>query len=551
MWRVANKLYYATRAGREVYIGSMSTRPVLRGTSYAISTRKPQATQAAERILLEGGNAFDAAVAAMAALAVTDPAMTGIGGDANILVYVAAEKKVRAINATGATPKLATIDWYRRNAGGKIPVSDGLLCGTVPGVPAACYTLLERWGSMNFADATYAGVELAKNGFPVSEYFLEFVTGHAAKLHKYRETERIYFAGGRELKAGDILRNPDLAETLAAMGDRDAFYKGEIARTLARFSEAHGGLFRYEDFAGYQAQVGEPISVNYRGFEVYKNASACQGATELVLLNLLENHDLKSLGHNSADYLHLCIEAAKLAYADRERYLGDMDFIHIPFEEVLSKSRVRHAPDLSANLAGSASHVGDTSYIAIVDKHRNCVSMTPSLHSAFGTGVTMGSTGLIFNCRGDCFVLDENHPNALMPGKRPRSTLTPSLVLRDGEPFLVMGSPGGDDQPLRIAQTFLNVVDFGMNIQDAIEAPRWSTTSFPATEFPQTAYPNQIAVEERIDENVRAALAQRGHVVETTGPWFLGANCAVMVDQTTGVLSAGADPRGDSYALAW
>jgi gamma-glutamyltranspeptidase/glutathione hydrolase len=163
----------------------------------------------------------------------------------------------------------------------------------------------------------------------------------------------------------------------------------------------------------------------------------------------------------------------------------------------------------------------------------------------------MANTGLIFNCRGDCFVLDETHPNALMPGKRPRSTLTPSLVLKDGEPSMVLGSPGADDQPLRIAQTFLNMVDFGMNIQEAIEAPRWSTTSFPATEFPQTAYPNQIAVEERIPEEVRAALRQRGHLVDVTGPWFLGANCAVVVDHQTGVLNAGADPRGDSYALAW
>ena len=523
----------------------------MRGKTYAISTRKPQATQAAERILLEGGNAFDAAVAAMAVLAVTDPAMTGIGGDANILVYSAREKKVWAINATGTTPKLATIDWYRENAGGKIPVSDGLLCGTVPGVPAACYTLLNRWGSMVFADATYAGVELAENGFPMSEYLMEFVTGHAAKLRKYPTTERIYFRDGRELKAGDILRNPDLAETLRTMADRDAFYKGTIAHTMADFAEFNGGLFRYEDFAGYHAQVGEPVSVNYRGYEVYKNASACQGPTELVLLNLLEEHDLKALGHNSADYLHLCIEAAKLAYADRERYLGDMDFINIPFDEVLSKTRVRHALDLAMNIAGEASHAGDTSYLAIIDKDRNCVSMTPSLHSAFGTGVTMGRTGLIFNCRGDCFELDENHPNALMPGKRPRSTLTPTIVLKDGEPSMVLGSPGGDDQPLRISQTFINMVDFGMNVQEAIEAPRWSTTSFPATEFPHTAYPDQISVEDRITEDVRAALAGRGHLVETTGPWIMGANCAVVVDPESGVLSAGADPRGDSYALAW
>lgn len=527
------------------------TRPVIRGTRYAVSTRKPQATQAAERVLLEGGNAFDAAVAAMCVLAVTDCAMTGIGGDANILIYSARDRKVHAINASGTTPKLATIDWYRRNAEGRIPVSDGLLCGTVPGVPAACYTLLERWGTMSFADVSGAGIELAEKGFPVSEYFCEFFAQHGYKLRKRPLSDRIYYPQGRELRAGEMLRNPALAATMRAMADPREFYEGSIARELAAFSERDGGLFRYEDFAGYQVKVEEPISVNYRGYQVFKNASNCQGATELILYNLLEPHDLQALGHNSTEYIHLCVEAAKLAYADRERYLGDTAFISIPWDEVLSKTRVREAWDCSGNLAGAASHAGDTSQISIVDQDGNCISMTPSLHSAFGTGVTMGSTGLIFNCRGDCFVLDENHPNALMPGKRPRSTLTPTMVLKDGEPRMVLGSPGADDQPLRIAQTFLNVVDFGMNIQEAIEAPRWSTTSFPATEFPQTAYPNQMAVESRIPEEVRAGLRARGMLVDVTDPWWLGANCAVVIDGESGVLNAGADPRGDSYALAW
>jgi len=533
-----------------MYVSPVVTRPVLRGRNYAVSTRKPQATQAAERILLAGGNAFDAAVAAMAVLAVTDAAMTGIGGDANILVYSAREKKVHAVNATGTTPQLATIDWYMRNAGGTLPVSDGLLCGTVPGVPAACHVLLDRWGTRSFSQVSSAGIELAEKGFPVSEYFVEFLAAHGDKLRKYPTSARIYFPGGRTLKPGDILRNPDLAQTLRAMGDRDEFYKGDLARKMAVFAERHGGLFRYEDFARYEAKIEEPVSINYRGYDVYKNASASQGPTELILLNLLEDHDLMRIGHNSADYISLSVEAAKLAYADRERYLGDRDFIDIPYERLLAKHRAGTALD-HRELAGSASHKGDTSYLAIVDKDRNAVSMTPSLHSAFGTGVVIDDTGLIFNCRGDCFELDPAHPNALMPGKRPRSTLTPTIVLKDGEPSMILGSPGGDDQPLRIAQTFLNVVDFGMNIQEAIDAPRWSTTSFPATEFPHTAYPNQIALEDRIPEDIRKELKNRGYLVDTSGPWTMGANCGITIDHGTGVLSAGADPRGDSYALAW
>ena len=372
---------------------------------------------------MAGGNAFDAAVAAMAVLAVTDPAMTGMGGDANILVYSAGEKKVHAVNATGTTPQLATIDWYMRNAGGRIPVSEGLLCGAVPGVPAACHLLLDRWGTMTFGELAAPAIELAERGFPVSEFLVEFFELHGAKLRRNPESARIYFPNGRIPRAGEILRNPDLAQSLGAMANRDEFYKGALARSMGAFSERHGGLFRYEDFARYEAKVGEPVSVNYRGYEVYKNPSACQGATELILLNLLEAYDLSALGHNSADYLHLSIESAKLAYADRE-LLGDLDFIDIPFDRLLSKEYARErrmssqtAGDALWNLEGNAVHAGDTSYLAIVDKDRNAVSMTPSLHSAFGTGVVMGETGLIFNCRGDCFELDARHPNALMPGK--------------------------------------------------------------------------------------------------------------------------------------
>jgi gamma-glutamyltranspeptidase/glutathione hydrolase len=547
-----------------------TTRPVIRGNSYAVSTRKPQATQVAERILRAGGNAFDAAVAAQAVLAVTDPAMTGLGADACILVYDARVRRVFSINASGTAPKLATIDWYNQHAGGRIPVNEGLLCASTPSVLDACYLLLERWGTMTFTDLLAPAIELAENGFPVSEYLVEYLTVHAEKLKRYPTTAKIYFPGGKNLQPGDNLRNPDLARTLSKLAEagslraaRDRFYLGDIAQSLASFSEANGGLYRYQDFAQYTARIEEPVSVNYRGYDVYKNPSASQGPTELILLNLLEGYDLEQMGHNSAEYIHVCVEAAKLAYADRERYLGDMYFIPIPFDRLLSKHYARARRALidgskaslafrpGTNLSGQAAHHGDTSYLAIVDSYRNAVSFTPSLHSAFGTGVVMGDLGLILNCRGDLYELDPRHPNALAPGKRPRSTLTPTMVMKNGELSMVLGSPGGDDQPLRILQTFLNYVDFGMNIQDAIEAPRWSTTSFPASEFPHTMYPGHMAVEDRIPETIRADLRERGHKVEVTAPWFLGATCAIAIDHETGVLSAGADPRGDNYALAW
>ena len=559
-------------------------RPVIRGSSYAVSTRKPQATQAAERVLRAGGNAFDAAVAAQAVLSVVDLHMTGIGGDAAILVYDAQTRRVISLNAAGTAPQMATIDWYNRNSGGRIPVNDGLLCASLPTVIDACYVLLSRWGTMTFAELFAPAIELAEDGFPVSEYLVEYFVAHLGKLAKYPTTKRVLLPGGQPLGAGEKLRNPDLARTLRTLVEaerehqsqgrlaalkaaRDRFYCGDIAQTMAKFIEQNGGLYRYNDFAQYSVQIEEPVSANYRGYDIFKNPSATQGPTELMFLNLLEGYDLKALGHNTAEYIHLSVEAAKLAYADRERYLGDARFIDIPFDRLLSKAyanerrqlidearashEFRPGAPMPASIEGDAAHEGDTSYLAIVDRHRNGVSFTPSLHYPFGTGVILADLGFMLNCRGDYYSLDPAHPNSLQPGKRPRSTLTPSIVMKDGELHMVIGSPGGDEQPTRIAQTLLNFIDFGMNIQEAIEAPRWSTTSFPASEFPHTMYPGVMAVESRIPESVRAALIRRGHIVEVKGPWMMNATCAIVIDRNTGVLSAGADPRGDNYALAW
>jgi gamma-glutamyltranspeptidase/glutathione hydrolase len=571
-------------------------RPVIRGSVYAASSRTPQATQVADRILRAGGNAFDAAVAGQAALGVTDPAMNGMGADACILVYDARAGRVISLNAEGTAPKLATIEWYQKNADGKIPANDTLLSASLPCIVDAWYLMLDRWGTMTLGDLLQPAIELADKGFPISETLAGTING-TAKIRKYPTTSRIYLPDGQPRKGGDILRNPDLARTLrmlveaerqassqgrraALKAARDRFYKGDIARAMAKFSEENGGLYRYGDFAGYTAKFEEPVSVNYRGYDVYKNPSATQGPAELIVLNLLEGYDLKAMGHNSADYIHTGVEAVKLAYADREKYLGDMDFIRIPFAGLLSKdyARARRAlidPQkaslelrpgdaekyakgaepvnrvLHPNLEGNAEHAGDTSALFVIDKDRNLVSLIPSLHSAFGTGVVLGDLGFILNCRGDYYELDPKHANALMPGKRPRSTLTPTIVMKDGKPFMGVGSPGGDDQPMRILQTFLNVVEFGMNVQQAIEAARWSTTSFPASDFPHTMYPGEMSVEARIPAAVREELVKRGHKLKVTGAWTLGATSAIVIDPKTGLLSAGADPRGDNYALAW
>jgi gamma-glutamyltranspeptidase len=569
-------------------------RPVIRGRQAAVSSMRAEATDVASRILQKGGNAFDAVVGGQAALAVTDFALNGVGSDAVVLVYDARAKKVLSINAEPRAPKLATIEWYEKNSGGKIPVSDGLLSGGLPGVVDAWYILLDRWGTMSFEQVLQPAIDLAENGFPLSEARARMIAS-TQKILKYPSTTKIYKPNGEAPKAGEIFKNPDLARTLkklveaekankakgrreALKAARDRFYKGDIAREMAAFSETNGGLFRYEDFAEYAAKVETPVSTDYRGYQVYKNPSASQGPTELIALNLLEGYDLKALGHNSVDFISTNVEVMKLAMADREKFLGDMDFIKIPYDGLLSKDYARErrklidpakaslelrpgspeqfvagAPEYPWHvvLDGDADFNGDTSYIGIVDKDRNMVSFEPSLHSVFGTGVVMGNTGIIFNCRGDYYSLVRGEANALEPGKRPRSTLQSTLVMKDGQPFMITGSPGGDDQVMITLQTLVNVIDFGMNVQQAIEAPRWSTHSFPSSPFPHTMDPGAMSVEERIPEATQKELIARGHKLQVAPPWSLASSAAIIIDAKTGVLSAGADPRVEAYAWGW
>jgi gamma-glutamyltranspeptidase/glutathione hydrolase len=574
-------------------------RPVVRGQHFAVAAMKAEATRAAARILEKGGNAFDAIVAGQAVLGIVDMAMNGVGADATLLVYDAKTKRVYSINAEGTAPKLATIDWYKEHNGGKLPVNDSLLSATVPGCIDAWYILLDRWGTMSFGQVLSEAIHLAENGFPVGDSLARAFTTSAAdrKLHKYPTSVKLYFANNRAPQAGEIFRNPDLARTLkrlveaetrnkskgrhqALKAARDRFYKGDIAREMAKFSEDNGGLFRYEDFASYTAKVEDPVSIDYRGYQIYKNASASQGPAELFALRILEGYDLKAMGLNSADYIHTTVEATKLAMADREKYLGDMDFVKIPYTGLLSKEYAAERRALidkaTASLAfrpgtaekftsdatpldrpvkittsDFADHEGDTSYIAVVDSARNMITFTPSLHSAFGTGVVMGALGFIFNCRGDYYSLEAGAANALAPGKRPRSTLQGTLVMKDGQPLMLMGTPGADNQVLLTMQTLLNMIEFGMNVQQAIEAPKWLTRAFPASPFPHTMYPGDLSVESRVPESVRKELLARGHKLRVTGPWSSGSMAAIVVDLRTGVISAGTDPRTEAYAWAW
>src|SRR5215469_1307614 len=579
----------AEAAGR-----GQTMKQLARGTLFAAASMSPQATLAAEHILREGGNAFDAIVAGQAVLGLMQPNMNGMGSDAVLLIYDAKAQKVWSLNAEGTAPKLATIDWYKTHQNGKIPVNDTLLSATVPGVMDAWYILLSKWGTKRFADVLAPAIDMAERGVPIGGRGMT-----AAAFQKYPTSLKLFAPpNGERWGDGDVWKNPDLARTwrrllkaekqASAKGReaglkaaRDLFYKGDIAREMAKFSEENGGLFRYEDFANYSAKLEEPVSTDYRGYTVYKNPSASQGPAELFALNILEGYDLKKMGLNSVDYIHTTVEAVKLAMADRDKYLGDMDFIQIPYRGLLSKEyaaarRAQIDPAKASlefrpgdvtpyagadykpatyptdvDLRGGASHEGDTSYISVVDRDRNLISFTPSLHSAWGSKVVIGNLGFIFNCRGDYYSLVEGHANALAPGKRPRSTLQGTLVMKDGKPYLVTGSPGADDQVMRTIQTLLNMIDFGLNMQQAIEAPRWSTRSFPSSPFPHTMYPGDLQLESRIPETVKAELEKRGHKVTMRRPWSLNESAGIVIDWKNGTVSAAADPRTTASGLAW
>ena len=480
---------------------SRTMKPLVMGTRYAATSMMPQATLAAQRMLEAGGNAFDAIVTGQAVLGLVQPASNGIGGDAVLLVYDARAKKVWSINAEGTAPKLATMEWYRTHNNNKIPVDESLLAATIPGVVDAWYILLSRWGTKSFAQALGPAIELAEHGVPLTAGQARGL--NSANLAKYPTTKRLYQPEGKRWSEGDLFRNQQLARTFrrlieaetqatgqgraaALKAARDRFYKGDIAREMSTFAQENGGLMRYEDFASYSAKVEESVWLDYRGYQVHKNPSASQGPAELFALNILKGYDLKKMGHNSAEYIHTAAEAVKLAMADREKYLGDREFIQIPYKGLLSegyaaerrqlidpkKASVKLRPGNAEKfepgfseiqrpddyqIGGDGDHDGDTSHISVVDAERNAVTFTPSLHSGYGTKIVMGELGFSLNCRGDYFSLVPGHANALQPGKRPRSTLQVTLVTKGGELFLVTGCPGGDNQAINTMQTFLNM----------------------------------------------------------------------------------------------
>ena len=578
-----------------------STRPTLMGTRWMVTANHYLAAMAGARMLLQGGNAVDAVVAAGLVEGVVDPHMGTLGGEVPLLIYLAREKKVVAINGNMAAPQAATIEEYRRRGLNMIP-GGGLLAAGVPGALDAWVLALERYGTMSLVQVMEPALELADEGFPFHAGLVDLPGfGIRASAGRFRSSwptsAHIYLPEGRVPEVGEVLPNPDLAWTFrqllaaeesvlsregrsgALRRARDAFYRGGIARTIVEFSRKEGGLLTLEDMASFRARVEEAVSVNYRGYQVYKVGPWSQGPVFLQQLNLLEGYDLKALGHNTPEYIHLIIEAAKLAFADREAYYGDPDFTSVPIEQLLSKRYTKVRRELlQSDIASLELRPGNpeeygllreipwmspitsnspgTVHIDAADAEGNMVSATPS-GAWIAHSPVVKELGFPLGTRLQTFSLDSRHPNALHPGKRPRTTLSPSLVLKDGRPFMAFGTAGGDKQDQWTLQFFLNVVDFGMEVQEAIEAPRFSSDHFPGSFYPHAARPGTVALEGRIPDATRRALQEKGHLIHLVPDWSEGFVLAIRVNEERRTLSAGADPRGElagltpTYAVGW
>ncbi|HTW89530.1 MAG TPA: gamma-glutamyltransferase family protein [Candidatus Binataceae bacterium] len=572
--------------------------PQMMGHRAMIATEHDLSAAAGARIFNRGGNAIDAAVAAVLVEGIVNPHMFTIGGETPMLVYAAKARRVVAINGNMTAPARATIAAYRERGLDAVP-DQGLLAAGVPAAFDGLITVLASFGTMSLGEVAEPALELCEEGFPVHPGLIGFeasqvkggpaVNSHigplclnAERFLKQWPTSAALWLPDKKLPAvGTLIKNPALAscfrrlldaeagarsrgreEALAAV--RDRFYRGDIAREIGAWSERHNGLLQASDLAGFATRIEEPVSVDYRGYTVYKCGPWCQGPVFLQHLRLLEGVNLRAMDHNSVDYVHFMIETAKLAYADREAYYGDPEFTRVPMKELLSPAyaELRRAlvdprrasldlrpgdPIAMRPLGSLPSGIrpwgAGTVHVDAADREGNLIAITAS-GGWLQSSPVIDTLGFPLGSRMQTFYLDERHPNALVPGKRPRTTLTPSIAARDGVPFIAFGTMGGDQQDQWTVQFFVNLVDFGMEIQEAIEAPKFSSRHFPSTFAPHDASPGVLKIEDRIEPRVRDELAARGHRVEVGPAYSEGYVLAAAIDRERGVLIGGADPRG-------
>ena len=532
-------------------------RSVVMSAQGMVSTSQPTASQAGLDVLKAGGNAMDAAIAASAVLCVTEPFSTGIGGDCFLLYHEAATGRLHGLNGSGAAPAKASVEEYRRRGLDAVP-ERGLLSVTVPGAIDAWQAAAERFGTLGLGELLQPAIALAEDGYAITPVVHHVWQKHEALLAKTPRSAEAMLENGRAPGAGTLHRQPKLAKTMRLIAEKGAraFYQGPIAKAIADTMREGDGLIGEEDLAAHRSEWVDPIHADYHGLRLYEIPPNGQGITALMALNILENLNFGAMEHLSVEYIHTLTETIKLALGERDRFVGDMRLAEIPIETLLGKEFGKRQYErfnagsalpypLDSGLNGGAAQGGpqgaphkDTVYITVVDKDRNCCSFINSLFHGFGSGVMAGDTGVMLQNRGACFVVEDDHFNAIAPGKRPLHTIIPAMAYRGQEPILCFGVMGGHYQPMGHAYTFTNWLDFGMDVQQALDAPRF---------MPRLG---QLQVERGIPEATREGLSKLGHdVVESEMP--LGGGQIIYIDSESGVLSAGSDPRKDGSAMGY
>ena len=526
------------------------TQPLL-ASEALVASAHPLASLASIRVLQDGGNPFDAAIAVNALLNVTQPHMCGVGGDTFYLIYSSKEGYMRFLNGSGRAAKKASIEYYIAKRLKRIPHYGPLSCITVPGCVNGWEILNKKYGSKDMRELLRFAIHYAIKGFPISR-------GLASAIEQVATTvvtpgwAKVYLPHGKKPKEGEVLKQEDLGRslTIIAEGGADAFYS-MLAEEI-RKKEPEIPLSD-EDFRAHTSEWSEPISLEYRGYTVYETPPNTQAVAVLIALNVLNNFNLNEKARISAETIHLLVEATRLAYEDRANYIADPSFFDVPLEYLLSKE---HADALRSRISttsalpyadGSAEEHGDTTYFAIVDKDRNCVSCVQSLYHSFGSHILVEGTGVVLHNRGAYFTLEKGHHNRLEPGKRPFHTLCASITFKDGDPYIILGSMGGDGQPQTHLQILSSIIDYGLNIQEAIYWPRWL--------LPGTIYEKHkvLLMEERFPSRVVERLKSLGHRVKTVEPFssLMGHAQGIVISKDNNVLYGGADPRGDGLPIGY
>ena len=570
-----------------------SKRMTIMGTRHVVAAGHYLAAHAAFEILEAGGNAIDAGVAAGLAIGVLQTEKVNIGGVAPQIIFTAKDRKVHSIDGLGVWPRAITPDYFLKKHGGKIP--PGVERCVVPAAPDAWITALSKFGTMSFGDVASAAIRFASEGFPMYPLMSQFIADNPESYTRWPSSKRVFMPGGKPPVPGKVFVQADLGRTLQYMVDqerrakrkgrkaglqaaRDAFYKGDIAHAVTKWIKQQGGLMRYEDFSEFSVNSEPTVKSRFGDVEVHACGPWSQGAALPMALNILKGYDLKALGHNTPQYIHVVTEALKLVFSDRHHYFGDPKFVKIPLQGLLSEkyadwrrsliSDDRAWPEMPpagdpkslATIANrcmpepqsdEAPGPGDTSYVCVIDRHGNAFSATPS-DGSDKTPIIPG-VGILCSGRGTQSWADPSHPSSVAPGKRPRLTPNPALALKNGKAYMPFGSPGGDVQIQAMIQVFLNVNVFGMSVQDAVEAPRFANYSYPGSFEPHPYFPGRLYLESRIPRETGDALAAMGHKLYWWDDmtWLAGAVCTIVNDHQRGVLHGGADPRRPAYVLGW